>query len=152
MREFLNSLLRNPIVILLAVAVVLDMLLGVLRAIRERGFNSSAGIDGGIRKAAMLLSVVAFAWVDSLVHINLSNLLPDQWQGVLGMPKIGLCELFGVLFILFEAASILKNLVLCGAPVPGRLKRWVLQFLSQMTHELPDESGNDLQTERMGRL
>lgn len=87
--------------ILLAVAVVLDMLLGVLRAVRERGFNSSAGIDGGIREAAMLLSVITFAWVDSLVHINLSNLFPDSWKAALGAPKIGFCKLSGYRLVLF---------------------------------------------------
>ena len=110
----------------------------MLRAIKEREFNSSAGIDGGIRKAAMLLCVVGFGWVDSVVHLDLVNLLPKAWQTAANLPKVGLCELFGLLFTLFEVASVLKNLVLCGAPVPARLKKWVLEFLSQMTQELPD--------------
>ena len=116
----------------------MDMILGILRAIKEREFNSSAGIDGGIRKAAMLLCVVGFGWVDSVVHLDLINLLPKTWQAAADLPKVGLCELFGMLFTLFEVASVLKNLVLCGAPVPARLKKWVLEFLSQMTQELPD--------------
>ena len=141
MKTFLDNLLRNPAVILLAVTLSMDMILGMLRAVKEREFNSSAGIDGGIRKAAMLLCVVGFGWVDSVVHLDLISLLPKAWQAAANLPKVGLCELFGLLFTLFEVASVLKNLVLCGAPVPARLKKWVLEFLSQMTTELPEESG-----------
>lgn len=140
MKTFLDNLLRNPAVILLAVTLSMDMILGMLRAVKEREFNSSAGIDGGIRKAAMLLCVVGFGWVDSVVHLDLISLLPKAWQAA-NLPKVGLCELFGLLFTLFEVASVLKNLVLCGAPVPAKLKKWVLEFLSQMTTELPEESG-----------
>ena len=43
--------------VILLIAVTLDTILGVLRAIKEHKFNSCVGIDGAIRKSAMLLSV-----------------------------------------------------------------------------------------------
>ncbi|WP_410745052.1 phage holin family protein, partial [Clostridium neonatale] len=56
----------------------------------------------------------------------------------LGVDKIGLCEFFSILFILYEAVSILKNLLLCGAPIPTKLKTFIEKLLNIMTDELPD--------------
>ena len=94
-------LIANIFVKTLAICVILDMFLGALRAIKEKKFNSSAGIDGGIRKVAMLASVVALWIFDKLVHIDLAFMVPDKYLGMLGTDKIGLCETFAILFILF---------------------------------------------------
>ena len=40
MKTFLDNLLRNPAVILLAVTLSMDMILGMLRAVKEREFIS----------------------------------------------------------------------------------------------------------------
>ena len=65
-------------------------------------------------------------------------MIPKEWLSVLGVDKIGLCEFFCILFILYEAVSILKNMLLCGLPVPTKLKNWIENFLNIMTDELPD--------------
>ena len=49
-------------------------------------------------------------------------------------------ELFCLLFIVYEAVSILKNMLLCGLPIPRRIREWLLKFLDDMTAELPDDS------------
>ena len=61
---------------ILLYAVLLDTLLGVLRAIKEHKFNSCVGIDGAIRKAAMILSVVFLMIVDSSVKIDFLFMIP----------------------------------------------------------------------------
>ena len=62
-QETLKLLTGNSFFEILLIAVVLDTILGVLRAIKEHKFNSCVGIDGAIRKAAMLLSVGAQSYL-----------------------------------------------------------------------------------------
>ena len=111
----------------------------MLRAIKEHKFNSCVGIDGAIRKTAMLLSVGLLMLVDIIMHVNILFMIPEQYIKLLGIQKLGVCEFFCLLFVLYEAVSILKNMTLCGLPVPERIKKWIQKFLSDMTDELPEE-------------
>lgn len=71
MEKIINLLASNSFIKLLLIAVALDTILGVLRAIKEHKFNSCAGIDGAIRKAAMLLSVCLLMAADVIMQINI---------------------------------------------------------------------------------
>lgn len=130
--------------IILLYAVLLDTILGVLRAIKEHKFNSCVGIDGAIRKAAMLLSVVFLMIVDASVKIDFLFMIPKEYLQYIGLERLGICELFCLLYILYETISILKNMTLCGLPVPMKIKRWIQKFLDDMTDELPDEVVEEL--------
>lgn len=129
---------------ILLYAVILDTVLGVLRAIKEHKFNSCVGIDGAIRKAAMILSVVFLMIIDSVVQIDFLFMIPEEYLQIIGLERLGICELFCLLYILYEAISILKNMTLCGLPVPMRIKRWIQKFLDDMTDELPEEVAEEL--------
>lgn len=130
--------------ILLLYAVLLDTILGVLRAVREHKFNSCVGIDGAIRKVAMLLSVMFLMFIDSLVKIDFLFMIPQEYLQYLGISRMGVCEMFCLLFILYEIVSILKNMTLCGLPVPAKLKTFIQKFLDDMTEELPEEVAEKL--------
>ena len=67
-------------------------------------------------------------------------MIPEQYIQVLGISKLGVCEFFSLLFILYELVSILKNMTLCGLPVPTKIKIWIQKFLDDMTEELPEEA------------
>ena len=99
------------------------------------------GIDGAIRKAAMLFSVCLLMSIDVIMNINVLSFVPEQYVQILGINKMGICEFFSLLFILYEAVSILKNMTLCGLPVPTRIKNFIQKFLEDMTEELPDQKG-----------
>ena len=142
MGNYINLVANNLFVQIVAIAIFLDTFLGVLRAIKERKFNSGIGIDGGIRKIAMIGCIAFLAVLDMSFTFNLLFMLPQEWISFLGINKLGLCEFFSILFILYEAVSILKNMVLCGLPVPTKLKNWIESFLDIMTDELPIESKN----------
>lgn len=49
MDKIITLLSSNSFVKILLIAVALDTILGVLRAIKEHKFNSCVGIDGAIR-------------------------------------------------------------------------------------------------------
>lgn len=140
MEKIINLLASNSFIKLLLIAVALDTILGVLRAIKEHKFNSCTGIDGAIRKAAMLLSVCLLMAADVIMQINILFMVPETYIKILGIQKLGICEFFSLLFILYEGVSVLKNMTLCGLPVPSKVKKWIQKFLENMTEELPEET------------
>lgn len=135
--KIFDLFLHNRIIQLVMAAVIFDTIFGVIRAIRERKFNSCFGIDGAIRKISMVISLCGLVIVDHLVRINLIGFIPEDIRGYIGMDSIGTAEFFGLLYIAYEIVSILKNMYLCGLPVR---KVWnvVQKFLSNYTDELPD--------------
>ena len=147
MEKILMLLAKNSFIRILLIAVTLDTLLGVLRAIKEHKFNSCVGIDGAIRKAAMLFSVCLLMATDVIMHINMLGMIPDKYIQIIGIQKLGICEFFCLLFILYEAVSILKNMTLCGLPVPQGVKKWIQKFLEDMTEELPEDAVKKIEVE-----
>lgn len=140
MNELIQLIGSNSLIKLLLLAVVLDTILGVGRAIKYHKFNSSVGIDGAIRKVMMLVSAGVLMLADLIIHINLVGFLDDEYIQMFGLEKVGMCELFCLLFIVYEFVSILKNMLLCGLPIPRRIREWLLKFLDDMTAELPEEA------------
>lgn len=138
-QSILATLAGNRIAILVALAVCIDTVFGFIRALREHKFNSCFGIDGALRKIAMLVSVVLLAVVDMVIQINLLPFLPKEALAFFGLQRVGTAEFFGVLYICYEAVSILKNMYLCGLPVYGIWKH-VRDFLGKYTDELPDDN------------
>lgn len=143
MMVLMTELAKNVVFELVLIAVVMDTLFGVFRAIKEHKFNSSVGIDGAIRKISMLLSLVFLFIVDKLAHLNLIGFIPEEALTFLpGGMSIGLLEFFGLLYMCYEIVSILKNMTLCGLPV-RRLWETVRKFLGKYTEELPDTEEQD---------
>lgn len=136
------TLANNIIIQIVIIAVVMDTVFGIIRAVKERMFNSCFGIDGAIRKISMIVSIVLLGCVDVLIHINLIGFLPTgvkDWLSVnMGINMIGIAEFFGILYLVYEIVSILKNMALCGLPVRGVWLK-VRNFLRKYTDELPDE-------------
>ncbi|WP_331463160.1 phage holin family protein [Konateibacter massiliensis] len=135
--EFINAGTHNKIIQLVVLAIVFDTIFGVLRAIKERKFNSCAGINGAIRKVAMLISLVFMLAIDLLVKINLIGFIPETVRTYLGLTSVGVAEFFSLLYIAYEITSIFKNMTLCGLPVK-RVWEKVRAFLTKYTDELPD--------------
>ena len=138
MQTFIDLIASNSLIKLLLLAILLDTILGTGRAIKERHFNSCVGIDGAIRKVMMLVSAAVLMMADLIISINLMAFLPEGALNVIGLQKVGMCELFCVLFIVYECVSILKNMLLCGLPVPAKIRELLTAFLDNMTAEMPD--------------
>lgn len=138
---------KHSFFIILLYAVLMDTILGVLRAVKEHKFNSCVGIDGAIRKIAMLFSVMFLMFIDSIVQIDFLFMIPQEYMQWIGITRMGVCELFCLLFVLYEIVSILKNMTLCGLPVPTKLKDFIQKFLDDMTDELPVEVSENLNKE-----
>lgn len=136
--RFPEVLVNNIFVDLLFVAICADMLFGTLRAAKYRCWNSAVGIDGAIRKAGMVASVLLFTVMDMLLRIDLVAWVPGDIRSlteVLGITKMGITEFFCLLFVLYEATSVLKNMLLCGVPIPAGLREKLAIWLDSMTDE-----------------
>lgn len=121
-------------------AVAIDTVFGLGRAIKQRKWNSSFGINGAIRKIAMMACITFTALLDAMCHFNLIVLFDQEIVGYLskiGIVHVGFAEFFGLLFVAYECVSILKNMYLCGLPVKWVWAR-VYNFLHKYTDELPD--------------
>ena len=138
MQTFIDLLASNSLIKLLLLAILLDTILGTGRAIKEHKFDSCVGIDGAVRKVMMLVSAAVLMMADLIISINLMAFLPEDALNVIGLQKVGMCELFCVLFIVYECVSILKNMLLCGLPVPAKIRELLTAFLDNMTAEMPD--------------
>lgn len=130
------ELATSVIIEMVVLAIVMDTIFGVIRAIKEHSFNSSVGIDGAIRKISMLISLVGLQIADMIMHINLIGFVPDEAKKFIGIDVIGLAEFFGLLYFAYEIVSVLKNMALCGLPVK-KLWEAVRGFLGKYTKELP---------------
>lgn len=138
----LRNAIHNKMIELVIVCVVVDTIFGVLRAIKERKFNSNFGINGAIRKAGMLVALGALLFIDAIVDLNLIGFIPEEVRGYFGSGHVGTMEFFGLLFVVYEVISILKNMTLCGLPVK-RVWLSLQKILSKYTDELPDTEDTD---------
>ena len=140
--DFLYSLISNDGVKLLIIVIVLDTIFGILRAIKEKSLNSCIGIDGIIRKTGMLISIIFLALIDSIVNIDLIGFIPENVKNVLQFGKVGISDIFNLLFIIFEILSIFKNMILCKLPIPKKLQIYLEDIMKEFTGEIKESEGD----------
>lgn len=139
MQNFINNIGSNPIVRLFLIFLLLDILLGSIRAIKERNWNSTVGINGMLRKAGMVVSILCLSLADGVMNFNLLGFIPETVLQAMSLQRAGLCEMFGIMFILYEATSILKNMARIDMPVSKRLNKKIQEWLKKMTTELDNK-------------
>lgn len=143
MEEFLTELLYNNIFRIIIIVVIFDTIFGVLRAIKEKKLNSCVGIDGLVRKSGMILSSLFFFIIDDLIDFNLIGFIPEEILNYVSIKQIGIGELFGILYIVFEFLSVLKNLYKCKIPIPKKLKTLLEKILADFTEEIKLEGDKE---------
>lgn len=137
MEKFI-SLLNHDGMKVLIVVIALDLILGILRAIRERTVNSCIGIDGMIRKVGMLIVIVFLTIIDSIIHFDLIGFIPKTIKETLKLGQVGISSLFNILFIIFEILSIFKNMILCKLPIPKKLQVYLENVMKEFTGEIKE--------------
>ena len=138
MKEYYEIMVHNKGVQLLSIFIVLDVIFGVLRAIRERKLNSTIGIDGIIRKVGMIITISVSILVDMIVRVDLIAFIPESVKDVLGLSKVGVSMIFNILYIIFEILSIFKNMYRCKLPLPKKLKVFLEKMLKEFTSEIKE--------------
>lgn len=138
MRSYIEAIQNNIFIKLLLIFIVLDVIFGVLRALKEHKTNSAVGINGLIRKFGMIIAGIGFLVVDKLMAINFIGFIPNSVLEYMPLKEIGLSSLFNLLFILFEALSVLKNMYRCGMPIPKKLEALLKRLLKDFTSEIEE--------------
>ena len=128
----------NKLLQVLVIFIVLVVVFGILRAIKDKGLNSTIGIDGIIRKVAMIFTIVVCLILDFLININFIGFIPDGVKEYINITRIGISELFSILYILFEFLSILKNMYKCKLPIPKKLQKILEKLLKEFTSEVEE--------------
>ena len=127
---------------LLLVLVIADLIFGGFRAIREKKFNSTTGIDGVSRKSAMLVAMVFFGLVDLTLKWNFIGMIPEKILAVLPIQTVGSMALIGIYLCMYEALSVLKNMSLSGLPLQPvwkRLSSWLAENTDEISKEVTKE-------------
>lgn len=137
--ENILSLLNNDGMKVLIIVIVLDLILGILRALKEKSINSCIGIDGMIRKVGMLIVIVFLTLIDSIINLDLIGFIPETIRKTLQFGKVGISSLFNILFIVFEILSIFKNMILCKLPIPKKLQIYLEDIMKEFTGEIKKE-------------
>ena len=139
MNEYLSILINSDGLKILGIVITLDTIFGILRAIKEKSLNSCIGIDGIIRKVGMLISIIFLMAIDTIIHLDLIGFIPDSIKEILNFGKVGIADLFMILFIVFEILSIFKNMILCKLPIPKKLQEFLENAIKEMTGEIKEK-------------
>src|SRR5699024_4492771 len=87
--------------------IVVDVLTGLLRAMKDRELNSSINFDGLIRKAGEMLGVIFLTLVDLYLHTD----------GLISKTGVGL-------LIVYETISIVENFKQIGVNINFIMKHF----------------------------
>ncbi len=131
-----NLIHSHSIISVVMLMVLADTFFGCLRALKEGKFNSCIGIDGAIRKVAMVGCLLFLVVADTVVNFNLIAFVPQEITAAMGIATVGSTEFFAILFIMYEIISILKNMTQCGLPTHS-IEEKMRTFLGKYTDELP---------------
>lgn len=134
--SYLIGLSSDKSIQLLIIIIVLDVIFGILRAIKEHETNSTIGINGIIRKVGMIITIIFCFIIDEIVDVDLTFFIPETLKEALNFSKFGITYLFNSLFIVFEFLSILKNMYKCNLPIPNKLKLVLEKILKEFTSEV----------------
>lgn len=141
MSNFLNFLIAKNDVKVLITFIVFDTIFGILRAIKQKKLNSNIGIDGIIRKAGMMISMLFFSVIDYIMKIDLILFIPNELKEFLKLENVGISNLFILLFILFEILSVLKNMTQCKLPIPKKFQKFLEKLMKEFTKEIEEKEG-----------
>ena len=130
------------VICILAGAMVLDYLTGMLAAKREAiehpddpsyGWSSKKGAEGIIKKVGYLC-IIAVAMIVDYVILNVAAQI-----GVTIQVKAFFGLLVAVWYILNELLSIIENAGRMGAPVP----EWLSKYIAVLKNKIDDQGGEN---------
>ena len=134
----MQILVQNKIIQVMVIFIVLDVIFGVLRSVKEHKTNSTIGIDGIVRKIAMMFTIACCIVLDYIVEIDLIGFIPENIKEAINIGRVGTSQLFAFLYCIFEVLSIFKNMYKIGLPLPKKLKTFLEKLLKEFTNEIKE--------------
>lgn len=134
----MQILVQNKVIQIMTIFIVLDVIFGILRSIKQHKTNSTIGIDGIVRKVAMMFTIASCIVLDYIVEIDLIAFIPQSVKESINIGRIGTSDLFAFLYCIFEVLSIFKNMMKIGIPLPVKLKNFLEKLLKEFTSEIKE--------------
>ena len=134
----MQILVQNKVIQIMTIFIVLDVIFGILRSIKQHKTNSTIGIDGIVRKVAMMFTIASCIVLDYIVEIDLIAFIPQSIKESINVGRIGTSDLFAFLYCIFEILSIFKNMMKIGIPLPFKLKNFLEKLLKEFTSEIKE--------------
>lgn len=134
----MQILVQNKVIQIMTIFIVLDVIFGILRSIKQHKTNSTIGIDGIVRKVAMMFTIASCIVLDYIVEIDLIAFIPQSIKESINVGRIGTSDLFAFLYCIFEVLSIFKNMIKIGIPLPVKLKNFLEKLLKEFTSEIKE--------------
>ena len=134
----MQILVQNKVIQIMTIFIVLDVIFGILRSIKQHKTNSTIGIDGIVRKVAMMFTIASCIVLDYIVEIDLIAFIPQSVKESINVGRIGTSDLFAFLYCIFEILSIFKNMMKIGIPLPVKLKNFLEKLLKEFTSEIKE--------------
>ena len=78
MEILLNYLQNHKMLVIVAMIILLDTILGSILSVKEKKTNSSIGIDGMTRKVSMIACLSFLVVFDFIVKLDLIGWVPSQ--------------------------------------------------------------------------
>lgn len=147
MKTYLNTIANSNCLKVLLAVIILDVIFGSLRALKDKEWNSTIGIDGIIRKFGMIVAGIGFLVIDMLLHFNFIGFIPESVRQYLPLTEIGSSSVLNILFIIYELLSILKNMYKCGIPIPKKLEVLLKRLLKDFTSEIEEGNKNEISSQ-----
>lgn len=138
----MEILVRNKVIQVMTIFIVVDVILGILRSIKQHKTNSTIGIDGIVRKVAMMFTIASCIVLDYIVEIDLIGFIPESIKQSINIGRVGTADLFAFLYCVFEVLSIFKNMMKLGIPLPVKLKNFLEKLLEEFTNEMKGDEEN----------
>lgn len=91
----------------------------------------------------MVVSILILTIIDNLIQIDFIGFIPESIREGLKLGKVGIADVFNILFIVFEMLSIIKNMVLCKMPIPKKLQNFLEKIMKEFTGEIKEGEKNE---------
>lgn len=119
----LQSLVDNKFVFVYVWAVMADIMTGFVKSLSHKSTNSTKGLNGLFKHAALMLIILTLYPVLDLL----------EWSVM--------ANTFLTFYILFYAVSIVENLGQMGLPVPEWVKRYLYKLSDEYNEKDPTKGG-----------
>lgn len=128
--------LGYPLLYCYLIAMCTDILMGMLRACKERRLNSCFGSLGILRKTGVLVSIAATYGICRVMDLDLSGLNGvDKILRMFHLSKLTPADFVCLCYFTMEFQSIIKNMALCGI-LPESWGRKLTEMLKKYTGEM----------------
>lgn len=138
--EMRDSKILKIAFVLIACAIVFEL----LKDLKNRKIQIKSSINLMVMQFSVITVIIMLYFIDGFLNINFTSWIPIYIAKFLQIYDCGLCEIFGLIFIMYESINILNNLSDIGVPFPIKLKIYIQNIFEKIINkDVPKEILNE---------